>query len=125
MKIMHIENDERFGQFLKEGLARFGFHVDHYYSTIEALQVLRSNPTAYQIVICDGDPGEFDALLVVNEIKETNPQIRIIAQSNSPQEVKRMIEGGVEAYAPRSLSEDDRRALVEMLNDMKNIFGFR
>lgn len=123
MKIMHIEDDYEYSYRLRIGLARFGYTVEHFVSSIDAMKTIRQNPEKYAIVICDGNPGEFEGRSVVNEIKETNPNIRIIAQSNVPDLIEEMVQAGAEGFGPRSTKEDDLRALNDLILEIKRRYG--
>lgn len=117
MKILHIENDYEFTTFLRENLLMFGVEVETFLSSDEAIDHFEHNRD-YDIIICDGDPGEFDGTTVVETLRQIDTLIPIVAQSDFPRYIEKMFNSGANWAIPRNIKETDMPKLFDTLREL-------
>lgn len=123
MKILHIENDPDFVMFFKENLEPFGFEIINIDSPEDAIVHFRNNPEAYDIIICDGDPGILSGEHVVSALRNYNQYVPIIAQSDVSGYIDRMFNSGATWSVPRTLNKDiDFARLQELMITLSRRF---
>lgn len=107
MKILHIENEPDYVYFLKEGLEPFGIEIVNIDSPEDAIAHFANNSGAYDVIICDGQPGILDGDDVVQALRSYNQHVPIVAQSDFPQYIERMFKNGATWSVPRRIKNQE------------------
>jgi PAS domain S-box-containing protein len=80
-RVLLVEDEEHLGRLGKRVLERIDMRVDYYASSLQALEVFRSNPGRFQLVITDNTMPHMTGLQLVSKIREIDASIPIMMVS--------------------------------------------
>jgi len=111
--ILLVEDDEPNMEYLKEVLLKSGVKILTAYTGDEALQTVNTNPQI-NLVLMDIRLPDSNGLILTRIIKETNPEMIVIAQTAyaAPNDIKNCMDAGCNAYIAKPINRDKLLALV-------------
>ena len=77
-RILIVDDEEMFCQYLSEALQRFGHEVYTKTSSVEALEAFRARPNDYDMVITDQTMPHLTGLTLADNIRQIRPDISVI-----------------------------------------------
>lgn len=119
MKILHIEDDSEYAFWLRENLEIYGIETTWIGSATAAIEELQKNPDRFDLIIVDGDPGELEGHMVVNEIRSLTMSTPILTQSDSATYIQKQFAAGSVGAIPRNkINKNEFYKLDEILRDL-------
>jgi CheY-like chemotaxis protein len=117
--ILIIEDDEPNMEYLKEALLESGINILTAYTGEEALHIVNLNSNL-NMVLMDIRLPDSNGLILTRIIKETNPNITIIAQTAyaAPNDVKNCMDAGCNAYLAKPIN---RNKLLQVMGQFLNL----
>lgn len=76
--ILIVDDDKEIGKMLKKMLENFGYSVENFSSSINALQVLTENKNKYDLIISDLTMPGLTGIELAEQIEKLNPDIPVI-----------------------------------------------
>ena len=112
--ILIIEDDESNAEFLNEILENYDIKTTIAYTGNEALNLFKENPY-FDLVLMDIRLPDVNGLVLTKEMKKTNPNIYIIAQTAyaANDDLKACFEAGCNNYISKPINIEN---LLEMIN---------
>lgn len=82
-RLLVVDDDLDTVYVLKHGLLSYGFIVDAFTNTEEALQSFKSNPESYRLVLCDSGMPSLSGIQIAKKVKEINPSVKVLILTGS------------------------------------------
>ena len=100
LKILCIDDSKAIHAFLNECLKPIAESIDHSYNGQEAIEKIKININAYDVIILDWEMPVKDGPTTFNELKEIGLKTPafMLTSKNDPIDILRMIEAGVAEY---------------------------
>jgi DNA-binding NtrC family response regulator len=83
-KILLVEDEQPLLQLIQKYLQRFGFEVEIYARSLEALRSFEAEPERYRLVIADLGMPDMSGDTLLTRMLEIRPDLRILVCSGSP-----------------------------------------
>ena len=104
-RVLLVEDEVEVRQFAVRALKRQGYQVMEAADGVEALELMRANPGAIDIVVSDVVMPEMDGPTLFKELRKDNPAIKVIFVSGYPNEAFRETLGTEDfAFLPKPFS---------------------
>lgn len=119
MKALVIEDSVRQPSTLDTSLQQSGYSIDRAFDGNAAIK--RARERAYDLIILDLMLSQQSSLLVLHEIRELNPDVKILILSSRKQirdRVTALIQGA-DDYLVKPISADDLLARIETLQNQR------
>jgi PAS domain S-box-containing protein len=117
--ILLVEDDEPNMEYLIEALDESGVNILTAYTSEEALQLVDANPKI-DLILMDIRLPDSNGLVLTRIIKETNPNMIIVAQTAyaAPGDVKNCMEAGCNAYIAKPINRNKLLTIIgQFLNN--------
>lgn len=116
-KILCIDDSKAIHAFLQECLVPITETIDHVYNGQEAVDKLRNNLTAYDVIILDWEMPVKDGPTTFNELKSMGLKtpVCMLTTKNNPTDIMQMIEAGVSEYMMKPFTAD---IIIEKINQV-------
>ena len=116
-----MDDEERICEAVKRALERSGYQVSTTLSALEALETVRKG--APDMVICDIKMPEMDGMLLLERIKEHDPNIPVVMITGhaSIESAVEAVRKGAQEYIPKPFSPTQIRFLVERAFERKRL----
>ena len=120
-RILVVDDEERICEAVKRALERSGYQVSTTLSALEALETVRKG--APDMVICDIKMPEMDGMLLLERIKEHDPNIPVVMITGhaSIESAVEAVRKGAQEYIPKPFSPTQIRFLVERAFERKRL----
>ena len=104
--ILIVEDEEMLRGLLKEMLSQLGYQAESVGDGVEAIEKLKLDPIAWDIVLMDLAMPKMDGEEALKIIKTRYPNIKVIIMSGMVDEEtqKRLLEGGAAAFVKKPVS---------------------
>jgi two-component system cell cycle sensor histidine kinase/response regulator CckA len=113
-RVLLVEDEVEVRQFAVRALKRQGYQVLEAADGVEALELMRANPGAVDIVVSDVVMPEMDGPALFKELRKDNPAIKVIFVSGYPNEAFRETLGTEDfAFLPKPFSLPQLAAKVK------------
>jgi two-component system, chemotaxis family, chemotaxis protein CheY len=107
-KILCVDDSKSIHAFLQECLAPITETIDHVYNGQEAVDKLKSNMSAFDLIILDWEMPVKDGPTTFKELKSLglNTPVFMLTSKNDPVDILKMIEAGVAEYMMKPFTAD-------------------
>jgi DNA-binding response OmpR family regulator len=108
MRILHVEDDDTFRKWVKQGLKESGFAVDGACNAKEAMQMASEN--LYDVILLDIGMPDLNGLWALRTLRQAgNTAAIFIISGNSEEQLKLdAFEGGADDYMVKPILVSDR-----------------
>jgi len=120
-RILFIDDEELMVNMAKQILERLGYQVETKMNPVEALELFRSNPDQFDLVITDMAMPQMDGDKLANEILNIRTEMPIILCTGFSEKVseENAKELGIKAFAMKPLVKRDLAVVVRKVLDEK------
>ena len=124
-KILFIDDEESIVIMARQMLERLGYEVDAKMNSIEALELFRSKPDQFDLVITDLTMPKMTGDKLVQEILNIRPDIPVILCTGFSEKIdeKKATALGAADYIEKPVNQHDFAFKVRKVLDMKGISG--
>jgi len=124
-KILFIDDEQSIVNMARQMLERLGYEVDAKMSSIEALELFRSKPDQFDLVITDLTMPKMTGDTLVKEILNIRPDIPIILCTGFSEKIdeKKATAIGAADYIEKPVNQHDFAFKVRKVLDRKGISG--
>ena len=107
-KILCVDDSKSIHAFLQECLAPITETIEHVYDGQEAVEKLKSNLDAFDVIILDWEMPIKDGPTTFNELKALGLKtpVFMLTSKNNPSDIMQMIEAGVAEYMMKPFTAD-------------------
>ncbi len=114
-KVMFVDDEEDLVELFKEGLERYGYSVDSFISSIDALEAFKKNPYNYEILISDYTMPGLTGLQLADSISKIRDKFPIIICSGLSEELSASIaeKAGIRDIVKKPVSISDLADIIE------------
>jgi CheY-like chemotaxis protein len=119
---MVVDDEPAIVRVATRSLARFGYQVTGYTSSLEALAAFHADPGAFDLVITDLTMPDPTGDVLAKAIREVRPDIPIVICTGFGEGVDavRARAVGIDAYASKPYTADALAAVVRRVLDLRN-----
>jgi CheY-like chemotaxis protein len=114
-KVLYIDDEESLVVLAKRLLEPHGYRVTGYSDPFQALEVLRADPQAFDVVITDYNMPSLSGLDVAREVREIRSNLPVAIASGFADETLQLhyAEAGVQEIASKLGAMEGLRAVIE------------
>jgi two-component system chemotaxis response regulator CheY len=107
-KILCVDDSKSIHAFLQECLVPITETIDHVYDGQQAVDKLKSNLNAFDLIILDWEMPIKDGPTTFNELKGLGLKtpVFMLTSKNNPSDIMQMIEAGVTEYMMKPFTAD-------------------
>ncbi len=107
-KILCVDDSKSIHAFLEECLTPITERIDHVYNGQEAVDKLKSNLNAFDVIILDWEMPVMDGPTTFKELKALGLKtpVFMLTSKNNPSDIMQMIEAGVTEYMMKPFTAD-------------------
>lgn len=107
-KILCVDDSKSIHAFLQECLVPITETIDHVYNGQEAVDLLKSNLNAFDVIILDWEMPIKDGPTTFNELKALGLKtpVFMLTSKNNPSDIMQMVEAGVTEYMMKPFTAD-------------------
>ena len=107
-KILCVDDSKSIHAFLQECLVPITETIDHVYNGQEAVDMLRGNLNAFDVIILDWEMPIKDGPTTFKELKELGLKtpVFMLTSKNNPSDIMQMVEAGVTEYMMKPFTAD-------------------
>ena len=115
-KVMFVDDEDDLVDLFKEGLERYGYSVDSFVSSIDALEAFKKNPYSYEILISDYTMPGLTGLQLADAISKIRDKFPIIICSGLSEELGATIaeKAGIRDIIKKPVSISDLADIIEL-----------
>lgn len=82
-RLLVIDDDPDNAEVIRLCLVNYGFLVDAFTNAKEALQIFKSNPESYRLVLSDSWMPELSGIELAKKVKEASPSVKVLLLTGS------------------------------------------
>lgn len=107
-KILCVDDSKSIHAFLQECLVPITESIEHVYNGQEAVDMLKGNLNAFDIIILDWEMPIKDGPTTFNELKALGLKtpVFMLTSKNNPSDIMQMVEAGVTEYMMKPFTAD-------------------
>ena len=108
IKILCVDDSKAIHAFLNECLVPIAESIEHVFNGQEAIDKLKSNPNAFDVIILDWEMPVKDGPTTFSEMKliGVKTPVFMLTSKNNPLDIMQMIEAGVSEYMMKPFTSD-------------------
>ena len=122
MRILHVEDDDTFRHWVKQGLKQSGFAVDGAGTAKEAMQMASEN--IYDVILLDIGMPELNGLWALRTLRQAGNTAAIFIISGQAEEQLKLdaFEGGADDYMTKPILVSELKARIHRWLQRRNQF---
>ena len=107
-KILCVDDSKSIHAFLQECLVPITESIEHVYNGQEAVDMLKGNLNAFDVIILDWEMPIKDGPTTFNELKALGLKtpVFMLTSKNNPSDIMQMVEAGVTEYMMKPFTAD-------------------
>ena len=107
-KILCVDDSKSIHAFLQECLVPITESIDHVYNGQEAVDLLKGNLNAFDVIILDWEMPIKDGPTTFKELKALGLKtpVFMLTSKNNPSDIMQMVEAGVTEYMMKPFTAD-------------------
>ncbi len=113
-RVMIVDDERMIIDVVNRGLTKLGFEVSGFTDVVEALEVFRKDPFAFDVVITDQTMPEISGFELATQVSSLRPDLPIILSTGYSETVcdQNLKQAGVSHFMPKPLRIKDLAALL-------------
>lgn len=116
LNILCIDDSKSVHAFLSECLKDWSESISHAYNGMEAINILKEKPNAFDLIFLDWEMPVKDGPTTFGEIKALNIRtpVFMLTTKNSPDEILHMLDEGVTEYIMKPFTQEIISEKIQM-----------
>jgi DNA-binding response OmpR family regulator len=119
LKILSVDDSKSIHAYLQQCLGPITEKIEHVYNGVEAVERLRNDLDAFDLIILDWEMPLKDGPTTFKELKELGLKtpVMMLSSKSRPEDIMQMLEQGVAEYMMKPFTQD---IVLDKINQVIN-----